>query len=70
MKRQGAEAAEAIPEAKAGHADLNYLADTLRSHLRTKVKLQGTGSRGKIEISFFSPAELERLLHMIGGGAF
>ncbi len=51
-------------------ADLDYLADTLRSHLRTKVKLVGSGSRGKIEISFFSPAELERLLQMIGGGTF
>lgn len=52
------------------HADLDYLADTLRSHLRTKVKLHGSGSRGRIEISFFSPAELERLLQLIGSGAF
>lgn len=70
MKKQGAEASDTSLEAKSGHADLDYLADTLRSHLRTKVKLQGTGSRGKIEISFFSPAELERLLQLIGGGAF
>ncbi len=70
MKRQGAEAGDNDGEGKAVSADLDYLADTLRSHLRTKVRLQGTGSRGKIEISFFSPAELERLLHLIGGGAF
>lgn len=70
MKKQGAEASDPSLETKSGHADLDYLADTLRSHLRTKVKLQGTGSRGKIEISFFSPAELERLLQLIGGGAF
>ncbi|MBC7661789.1 MAG: ParB/RepB/Spo0J family partition protein [Chitinophagaceae bacterium] len=69
MKRQGAEGGEAA-EVKSGHADLDYLADTLRSHLRTKVRLQGSGSRGKIEISFFSPAELERLLQLIGGGVF
>ncbi|RZA24913.1 MAG: ParB/RepB/Spo0J family partition protein [Proteobacteria bacterium] len=68
MKRQGAEAQES--DIKSGNADLDYLADTLRSHLRTKVRLQGTGSRGKIEISFFSPAELERLLQLISGGAF
>jgi len=70
MKRQGAEAGEDTPEGKTAHADLDYLADTLRSHLRTKVRLQGSGSRGKIEISFFSPAELERLLQLIGGGVF
>lgn len=70
MKRQGAEANAETPDAKSGSADLDYLADTLRSHLRTKVRLQGSGSRGKIEISFFSPAELERLLQLIGGGAF
>lgn len=46
--------------------DLNYLADHLRSILRTKVKLQGTGSRGKIEISYFSAAELERILGIVG----
>lgn len=68
MKRQGGEVS--ANDIKSGNADLDYLADTLRSHLRTKVRLQGTGSRGKIEISFFSPAELERLLQLISGGAF
>jgi len=52
------------------NADLDYLADTLRSHLRTKVKLFGSGGRGRIEISYFSPAELERILQLIGGGGF
>jgi ParB family transcriptional regulator, chromosome partitioning protein len=52
------------------NADLDYLADTLRSHLRTKVKLYGGGGRGRIEISYFSPAELERILQLIGGGGF
>lgn len=46
--------------------DLNYLADHLRSILRTKVKLLGSGSRGKIEISYFSAAELERILGLVG----
>lgn len=52
---------------KETNRDLEYLADNLRSHLRTKVRLNGTGSRGKIEISYFSAAELERILKMIGG---
>jgi ParB family chromosome partitioning protein len=47
-------------------ANLNYVAESLRSHLRTKVKLNGTNSRGKIEISYFSGQELERILATIG----
>lgn len=50
-------------------ADLEYLAENLRSHLRTKVKLSGSGARGKIEISYFSASELERLLGLIGSNA-
>lgn len=57
-------------EPKDRSSDLDYLADSLRSHLRTKVRLAGSGSRGKIEISYFSAAELERLLQLIGGKHF
>lgn len=58
------------PESAQKSSDLEYLAESLRSHLRTKVKLSGSGARGKIEISYFSAAELERLLEMIGGQHF
>jgi ParB family chromosome partitioning protein len=61
---------EEEPLSSKGSADLDYLADTLRSHLRTKVKLFGSGARGRIEISYFSPAELERILQLIGGDGF
>lgn len=47
-------------------ADLEYLSDNLKSKLRTKVKILGDGVRGKIEISYFSAQELERLLAVIG----
>jgi ParB family chromosome partitioning protein len=47
-------------------ADLGYLADSLRSTLMTKVNISGTASRGRIEISYFSSAELERLLAVLG----
>ena len=47
-------------------ANMAYLAETLRSHLKTKVRLVGSGSRGKIEISYFSPSELERILELVG----
>lgn len=46
--------------------DMEYLADRLRSHLRTKVKLAGNPNRGKIEISYFSSSELERILDSMG----
>ena len=45
-------------------ANLGYLAENLRAALRTKVKFTGSGARGRIEISYFSAAELERLLEM------
>lgn len=48
------------------NTDLSYLMEHLRSHLRTKVKFVGSPSRGKIEISYFSAVELERILNIIG----
>jgi ParB family chromosome partitioning protein len=69
MKKQGP-LDDADNDRGKANADLDYLADTLRSHLRTKVKLYGSGGRGRIEISYFSPAELERILQLIGGGGF
>ena len=47
-------------------ADLEYLAEALRATLKTKVKISGTGGKGRIEVSYFSAAELERLLSMLG----
>jgi ParB family chromosome partitioning protein len=46
--------------------NLEYIAETLRTHLRTKVRMIGSGSRGRLEISYFSPSELERVLSLIG----
>ncbi len=48
------------------NADLEYLAENLRSHLQTKINFRGTAQKGKIEISYFSLAELERLIDLIG----
>ncbi len=47
-------------------ADLQYITESLRTYLHTKVRLAGSTSRGKIEISYFSGAELERILTMMG----
>ncbi len=45
--------------------DVEYIASSLRDHFRTKVLINGNAQKGKIEISYFSPAELERLLGLI-----
>ncbi|NRA43537.1 MAG: ParB/RepB/Spo0J family partition protein [Oligoflexales bacterium] len=45
--------------------DIEYIADNLRNFLRTKVKISGSAQRGKIEVSYFSTAELERILGLI-----
>ena len=42
--------------------NIEYLADRLRQKLKTKVRLLGAGGRGKIEISYFSPSEFERIV--------
>jgi ParB family chromosome partitioning protein len=47
-------------------ADLQYITESLRTYLHTKVKLAGNTTRGKIEISYFSAAELERILKRMG----
>ena len=45
--------------------DLEYIADNLRTYFRTKVKISGGTQRGKIELSYFSASELERVLGLI-----
>ena len=47
-------------------ADLQYVTESLRAFLHTKVRIGGNTSRGKIEISYFSAAELERILKLMG----
>ena len=59
-------AAPKIDEETAKDADLNYVTEGLRTYLHTKVKLAGTPQRGRIEISYFSAAELERILKLMG----
>jgi ParB family chromosome partitioning protein len=46
--------------------DLLHLAENLRAHLRTKVRLTGNGTRGTIVLSYFSANELERILGLVG----
>lgn len=60
LKKNMGEIAEAAVD-----PNLDYLAEKIRNHLRTKVKFSGNSNRGKIVISYFSVAELERLMELI-----
>lgn len=48
------------------HSDMDYLAEGLRDRLKTKVRMSGSDTKGRIEISYFSAAELDRILALIG----
>ena len=52
--------------AKKDDPNLNYISESLRSHLRTKVKISGNATKGKIEISYFNASELERIMNAMG----
>ena len=48
-------------------ADLIAAEESLRRRLATRVRLVGSETRGRIEISYVSRDELERLLEQLGG---
>ncbi|MCK4505466.1 MAG: ParB/RepB/Spo0J family partition protein [Candidatus Aegiribacteria sp.] len=45
------------------------LVETLQRLLKTRVRIRGTGKKGRIEISYHSLDELERILDLIRAGA-
>lgn len=47
--------------------DFGYLEESMRASLKTKVSIRGNFKRGKIEIHYFSPSELERIIEVVGG---
>lgn len=47
--------------------DLRHLCDLFKGHLGTKVKFSGEASRGKIEISYYSLEDLERISDLMLG---
>jgi len=52
------------------HPDLQRVVDLLRDRLKTRVRLQGDARRGRIEIEFFGPEDLQRIAGLLldGGG--
>ena len=50
-------------------SQLNSLQDSLKRYLGTKVSITHKGKRGKIEIEYYSPEDLERIIEAILGKA-
>jgi len=48
-------------------SQIQSLQDSLRRYLGTKVRIQVKGKKGKIEIEYYSPEELERIIETIIG---
>src|SRR3989304_4246503 len=46
-------------------SQMNSLQDSLRRYLGTKVRITQNGKRGKIEIEYYSPEDLERIIETI-----
>ena len=47
-------------------ADLTYVAENLRNHLRTKVRISGNAKKRELEVSYFSAGELRAYLISYG----
>jgi ParB family chromosome partitioning protein len=45
--------------------DLRYLCDQFKGHLGTKVRISGDSDRGKIEISYYTFEDLERIAELM-----
>ena len=67
LKKQGEGNKAKTLDQERTNPNIEYYADILRQELKTKVKLTGSGGRGKIEISYFSLAEFERLFEVFCG---
>lgn len=67
IKISGASAVDSQEASASSSPDVSYIEETLRGYLKTRVKLIGNEKKGKIQISYFSPVELERILSLIGG---
>jgi len=52
-------------ERKTVDPNLQRVIDSLRQHLQTRVRIQGSSSRGRIEIEFFGEEDLQRLTSLL-----
>lgn len=59
---------EPVKKAQKTNADIERLQAGLMRSLGTKVRVIGSGEKGKIEIEYYSPDELDRLVNILKGG--
>lgn len=57
--------AKRVAVARPADPNLAQLLDTLRQGLQTRVRIQGSGGRGRIEIDYFGPEDLQRIAKRI-----
>lgn len=53
------------PATRSVDPNLTQLLDVLRQSLQTRVRIQGSGGRGRIEIDYFGPEDLQRIVKRI-----
>lgn len=53
------------PRGEAEDPDQRALVERLRDHLKTRVRITGSGSRGCIEVEFYGPEDLHRIARSI-----
>jgi ParB family chromosome partitioning protein len=66
VKRAKKAALSPPPPPKKADPNMQALEDSLKKSLGTKVKIVNKKKGGKIEISYFSPEDLDRLLERLG----
>lgn len=68
IARPAPPAERAEPAAKsAADPHLQRLADSLRQHFQTRVRIKGDGERGRIELEYFGSEDLDRLSGLLLG---
>jgi ParB family chromosome partitioning protein len=67
VRKWGKKASAPATTEEVDDSEQRQLQDDLRRFLSTRVHISGRGKRGKIEIEFYSLAELQRLVDLILG---
>jgi ParB family chromosome partitioning protein len=60
-----ASGAKRVGATRSADPNLAQLLDTLRQGLQTRVRIKGSGGRGRIEIDYFGPEDLQRIVKRI-----
>jgi ParB family chromosome partitioning protein len=62
---RAAKSPRAAKAAASADPNLRHLTGLLESHLMTRVRIEGAGERGRIEIDYYGPEDLDRLTRTI-----